>query len=402
MHRHKKFVSHYLFIVVLCAGIISAAQQESQTTTPDAVIHSVVDAIENNYLRARANPLWNIARDKLLAGKYKDSAEAFKAVRDQLPFLEDSELNLLTPDEIKAVQGEATGEKIGPGLADFCIDMQLESGRARVVTPLVGSPAMKAGIQPGDVIVSINGKPTSDMNHEQVMDTLRSATAEGARLQIERGEQTINVNLHSSADKVDAVYSAVQHVSGKNIGYIRVALFTPDLPAKARAAVMKLEQSGVQGYVLDLRNNPGGFLNSARDLAALFAGGTLGYKVRSNKQKEAIEAPGKPLTNKPLAVLINGGTASASEFLAGALQGLQRAVVVGVRSYGRGQAQIFVPLADGHGIQIPSVQLLTPNSQEFKGKGITPDVEVKEPQLPEAQLAGPRDRQFMTAVGKLQ
>jgi len=261
---------------------------------------------------------------------------------------------------------------------------------------------MKAGIQPGDVIISINGKPTSDMNHEQVMDSLRAATAEGAKLQIERGAQSVIATLHSSMEKLEAVHSAVERVSGKNIGYIRVAMFTPDVAQQAREGIARLEQSGVDGYVLDLRNNPGGFLNSARDLAGFFVSGTLGYKIRIGNQKEGIETPGKPLTTRPLAVLINGGTASASEFVAGALQGLQRARVVGVRSYGRGQAQIFIPLADGFGIQIPSVSLTTPSGQEFKGKGITPDVEVKEPQLPETQLAGPRDHQFITAVARLQ
>ena len=377
------------------------AQEQASSTTPDAVIHRVIDAIDKNYLQANRNPLWNITRDRLLAGKYKNSSEAFQGVREQLPFLEDSELNLLTPDEIKAVQAEATGEKIGSGLADFCIDMQLESGRARVVTPLVGSPAMKAGIQPGDVIISINGKPTSDMNHEQVLDSLRAATQEGAKLQVERGEQSVAATLHSSAEKLEAVHSAVERVSGKNIGYIRVAMFTPDVAQKAREGIARLEQSGVEGYVLDLRNNPGGFLNSARDLAGFFVSGTLGYKIRSGNQKEGIETSGKPLTARPVAVLINGGTASAAEFVAGALQGLQRAVVVGMRSYGRGRGQIFIPIEDGYGMQIPSVSLTTPNGQEFKGKGITPDVEMKEPQLPETQLSGPRDRQFLRAVASL-
>lgn len=377
------------------------AQEQSPATTPDAVIHSVVDAIAKNYLRARANPLWNLTRDKLLAGKYKNSTEAFQAVRDQLPNMEDSELNLLTPSEVEEVQSVALGQKVGLGLADFCIDMQIETGRARVVTPIAGSPAMKAGIQPGDVILSVNGKATSELSHEQFMDTLSSATPGGLKLQIERGENTVTAVVQPSSEKLEALQSMVKRVSGKSIGYIRPVLFTPDLPQKARAAVTKMEQEVVVGYILDLRNNPGGFLNSARDLAGVFVTGKLGYALRSNGVKQPIEVGGEPLTKKPLVVLINGGTASASELLAGALQGLHRGVLVGSITYGRGQAQIFVPLAEGYGIQIPSVQLLTPDEREFKGKGIAPDIEIEQPQLQESQVAGQKDQQFMRAVKEL-
>lgn len=393
-----------LFSVPQCLGgevLFEALQEQTQPTNPDVIIHSVVDAIQKNYLRARANPLWNIARGALLAGKFKDSAEAFQAIQKQLPYMEDPELNLLTPDEIAAVQSEALGGKIGLGLCDFCLDMQLETGRARVVTPLAGSPAMKAGIEPADVIVSINGKATSEMSHEQVMDALRAPAPAGVKLQIERGEKEITEVLRPSSEKPEALQFAVKQLSGKKIGYIRVALFTPDLAQKAQEAVTRLEQDSVDGYVLDLRNDPGGFLNPAKVIAGMFATGTLGFEVRSNDKKETVEAKGTPLTKKPLAVLINGGTASASEFLAGALQGLHRGVLVGERSYGRGQAQIFTSLADGYGIQIPSVLLMTPSGDVIKGKGIVPDVEVKQAQLPESQLAGPRDKQFLRAAASL-
>src|SRR5215813_7822624 len=125
-----------IFTGFLCIVNISSAQEEKKST-PDGIIHSVINAIDEQYLHARANPLGNITRDKLLAGRFRDTTETYEAIRKQLPFLEDPELNVLTPQEIAAVQSEATGEKIGLGLADFCIEVQIESGRARVVTPLV-------------------------------------------------------------------------------------------------------------------------------------------------------------------------------------------------------------------------------------------------------------------------
>lgn len=392
-----------MLIPILCFSVsprLSGGTSQAQSN-PDAIVHSIVDAIQKNYLQARANPLWNIARDHLLAGKYKTAADVFQAAQKQLPLLEDSELNLLTPDEIAAVQAEALGQKIGLGLCNFCLDMQIESGRARVVTPLIGSPAMKNGIESGDVIVSINGNATSEISHEQVMDALHASSPGGVKLQIERGEREVTTILQPSADPLAVLLSVTKRVSGKNVGYIRIALFTPDVGQKVREEVSKLEQSGVDGYVLDLRNDPGGFLNSARDVVGVFASGTMGFKVPSNGQKEPVEAKGALLTTKPLAVVINRGTASASEFVAGALKGLHRGTLVGETSYGRGQAQIFVPLADDYGIQIPAVQLLTPDGEGFKGKGIAPDVEVKQPQLPDTQLTGPQDKQFLKAVASL-
>ena len=390
-----------LLLAALLTGAFCSSQEQQQPTTPDGIVHSIIDAIEKNYLQTRANPFWNIARDALLAGKYKDSAQVFQAAQKQLAFMQDSELNLLNPTEIAAVQSVALGQKVGVGLADFCIDLEVDSGRARVITPIMGSPAMHAGIQPHDVIVSIDDKQTSDMNHEQVMDGLRAPVEDGVKLKIQRAAKTLNVVLASSEEKLDVLHFEAKRVSSKSVGYIRVALFTPDLGAAARAAVAKLEQDGVDGYILDLRNDPGGFLNSARDLAGLFTSGTLGYKLRGNGKKEAVETQGKPLTSKPVAVLINAGTASASEFVAGALQGLKRARLVGERSYGRGRAQIFMPLAEGYGIQIPAVELLNPDQKGFKGKGIDPDVEVKQPQLQETELTGAKDRQFLAAVKSL-
>lgn len=395
---------HFLlvFTVLLASQCLPAQEaakpKEQDDPAANKIVQDAVQAISDHYLHVQANPLWNIAQDELLKRPYHNSAEAFQAIQQQLPGLEDSELNLLTPAQIAAIQAEATGQSMGLGLADFCIDLQLGTGRARVVTPLAGSPAMIKGIEPRDVIVSINDKQTSEMNHEQVADALRTAAPGGTRLEIERGEKTLHFTLEASTEKLEPLRYEVKHVNRKSIGYIRVTMFVPDLGTLARDAVSKLEQSGVDGYVLDLRNNPGGFLNSARALAGVFMTGSMGFRVDSKKKKEPIEATGTPLTEKPLAVVVNEGTASASEILSSGLQGSHRAQLVGVRTYGRGQAQIFFPVAEGYGIQIPSVLFLTLGGQSYKGKGISPDIEVKQPQLQEHQLAGPLDKQFLRAV----
>lgn len=398
---------HFLLVMifVLVSQFLPAQEaakpKEPDDPTADKIVQDAVQAISDHYLHVQANPLWNIAEDALLKRQYHNSAEAFQAIQQQLPGLEDSELNLLTPAQITAIQAEATGQSMGLGLADFCIDLQVGTGRARVVTPLAGSPAMVKGIEPRDVIVTINDKQTSEMNHEQVADALRSAAPGGTRLEIERGDKTLHFTLEASGEKLQPLRSEVKRVGGKSIGYIRVTMFVPELGALARDAVSKLEQGGVDGYVLDLRNNPGGFLNSARALAGVFMTGSMGFRVDSKKKKEPIEATGTPLTKKLLAIIVNEGTASASEILSSGLQGSHRAQLVGTSTYGRGQAQIFFPVAEGYGIQIPSVLFLTLDGQSYKGKGISPDIEVKQPQLQENQLAGSLDKQFLRAVQSL-
>jgi carboxyl-terminal processing protease len=398
---------HFLLALIFVAvSQILPAQEAAKPKEPDdpaadKIVQDAVQAISDHYLHVQMNPLWNIAEDALLKRQYHNSAEAFQAIQQQLPGLEDSELNLLTPTQVAAIQAEATGQSMGLGLADFCIDLQVGTGRARVVTPLAGSPVMMKGIEPRDVIVTINDKQTSEMNHEQVADALRAAGPGGTRLEIERGEKTLHFTLEASAEKLQPLRYEVKHVVGKSIGYIRVTMFVPDLGTLAHDAVSKLEQSGVDGYVLDLRNNPGGFLNSAKALAGVFMTGSMGFTVDSKKKKEPIEAIGTPLTKKPLAVVVNEGTASASEILSSGLQGSHRAQLVGASTYGRGQAQIFFPIAQGYGLQIPSVLFLTLDGQSYKGKGIAPDIEVKQPQLQENQLTGPLDKQFLRAAQSL-
>ena len=359
----------------------------------------VIKIIDEHYLRAQANPLWNLAKEKILAGNYHNPAEASQGIQTQLAILEDSELNLLNSAEMAATQSEALGEKIGIGLPDFAIDRNIDSGEARVVTPVVGSPAMQAGIEPRDVIASINGKGTNDMTHEQVMQALRAGPA---HLAIHRGDRRMQVTLQPSAEKLRAVEFFVKPTRKGKIGYIRIAQFTPDVAAAVKNAISNLEQSEVSAYILDLRNNPGGFLNAVREVAGFFATGTLGYKRSPDDKREPVDATGKPLTDKPLAILINGGTASAAEFLAGGLQGLQRAILVGTKTYGRGRAQIFFPLGDDYGLQVPSVELLTPAGKGFKDTGIAPGIEVRQGILQEKDLGGIRDRQFVRAEAELE
>jgi carboxyl-terminal processing protease len=370
-------------------------------TNPSSTVRNAVSIIDQKYLHAASNRAWKQARQALLAGRYQSAAEAYQALGKQLASVHDPELYLVNSREFRAREEELEAKRVGTGLASFAIDRDPSSGYARVVTAIDSSPAARAGIRPRDLIVSINGEPTREMSHEQILDALAAEAVGKVRLKIRRGWRTRRVTLEPSPRPLDAVQFSLKKTDGKRIGYIRVLLFTPDAGQRVESAVMELERAGVDGYVLDLRNNPGGSLPSAVRAATAFTAGVLGTEVRGSGRSELLTR-GAPLTGKPLIVLINGGTASAAEMLAAALHDLHRAVLVGSSSFGRGRTQAYIPLSDGYGILVPTGEILTPDGQALKRSGIRPDLKVAGDFLPAGRIATRHDAQFERAVAVLQ
>ena len=384
-----------IFAILICAAM---AQDSRPPSSPSEITKTIVSAIDERYLYADSNPAWKTARIRILDAQNSDNKSAYGLIAAELTKLRDSELHLVTPAESAAIEQEGKGTALGTGLIDFGIDVVPETGEARVVTPLVGSPAATEGVRPRDVIVSINGEPTSTLDHEQVADFLRQNTAD---LVLRRRNKTLHVHIQRSDDPLSAVVAETKATRRGKIAYIRIAQFTPNSGDTVRAKVQGFESDQPQGYILDLRNNPGGFLGAAGTVAGVFTSGTLGAKVRRNGAVEPITTSSESLTKAPVVLLVNEGTASAAEFLAGALQDLRRARVVGAPTYGRGQAQIYVPVADNYGLVIPSALIRTPSGKLFKGIGLQPDLLVSSQPVAEADLGTSRDRQFQAAVAVL-
>jgi carboxyl-terminal processing protease len=391
-------------LMLLLATLLSAPPRPANSLVgpnPATTVRDAVSIIDQKYLHAASNPAWKQAKETLLAGRYQSTSEAYRALAEQLARVHDSGLYLVNSEEFRLREEELEARRIGTGLASFAIDRDPSTGYARVVTALDESPAARAGIRPRDLILSVDGESTRKMSHEQILDAL-GARAEKVKLEIARDGRTRRVMLRPSHQPLDAVQSFRRKIHGKMIGYIRVLLFTPDAGQKVQSAVMELQHEGVDGYVLDLRNNPGGSLSSAESAARAFTAGVLGTEVRGNGRPERLLTRGAPLTGKPLVVLINGGTASAAEMLAGALHDLHRAVLVGSPSFGRGRTQAYIPLSDGYGVFVPTGELLTPNGRALKPEGIRPDLEVGGDFLPGKRIATRHDAQFERAVAVLQ
>jgi carboxyl-terminal processing protease len=395
-------VSLLLFIcLTLGGGLPAHTARLFVELSPAKTVSSAVSLIDQKYLHAKTNRAWQQAKRTLLEGRYQSAAQAYQALAEQLASVHDPELYLLNSDEFRTRQEELEARRVGTGLTYFAIDRDPTTGDARVVTALGDSPAARAGIRPRDVIVSIDGRPTRQMSHEAVLDALAARGESKMRLVIRRGNHKRKVTLEASSQPLNAVQYSRKKIGGKTIGYIRVLLFTPNAGYQVQNAVSELERQGVDGYVLDLRNNPGGLLDSAEHAASGFTSGVLGTKVTERGAAERLVTRGAPLTGKPLVVLINGGTASAAEVLAGALHDLRRAVLVGSPSFGRGQTQAYFPLSDGYGVVVPTAEIRTPDGRSFKPLGLRPDLQIGGDLLPARKIATRHDAQFQRAIAVL-
>lgn len=384
----------------LLCGVPRPAASGVVESSPVEKVRQAVSLIDRDYWRAKTNPAWQQAKQALLAGRYGSTGQAYAALAEGLDRADDPGLYLVSAEEFRAREDVLEARRTGTGLPAFAIDWDRASGGVRVVTALGDSPAARAGIRPQDIIVSIDGQATRAMSHPQVAEALG---AQGrVRLVIERGGRLRRVTLTPSKEPVDAVQFSRRKMGGKTIGYIRVLLFTPGAGDRVRYAVTALEGNGVDGYVLDLRNNPGGLLSSAEQAASAFTTGVLGTEVRGQKGPGSpLVTYGAPLTGKPLFVLVNGGTASAAELLASGLRDLHRAVLVGTPTFGSGQTQRYVPLSDGYGVMVPTAEIRTPDGQALQAAGIRPDLEVSGDFVSTRVAGTPRDAQFRQAVAVL-
>lgn len=390
IHRAAVFL-----LFVFLAGLRTTALGSEET--PDQIIRSAVNAIDAHYLYARSNTMWAAAKGRLLQASYKGADEACQALIHELATLGDSELNVVSKSQLAELQKDTTGERIGIGLVDFSIDRD-PSGEARIVTPIFGTPSVESGVQAGDILEAVNGRATKAMVHEEVVDELRRQTPSGTELTLRRAKTRVQLVIHATEAKLDAVHLETMMRGGRKIGYIRIAQFTPEAGQHVRLAVSQFESESVTAYILDLRNNPGGLLSSAVTAASAFTSGTLGFAVHLDGMPEPINSTEAVLTKKPVVVLINRGTASAAEVLTAALQDHARATIVGTPSYGRGQSQRYYPLTEGYGMIVPSALIHTPAGKEFKGKGLIPDVAVSQDSVTLRTVATKQDAMFARAV----
>jgi carboxyl-terminal processing protease len=264
------------------------------------------------------------------------------------------------------------------------LEVGTDNGAIRVVSPIDDTPAAKAGIQAGDLIVKMNDNPVRGMSLQKAVDKLRGEKGTSIKLTLYReGEKgPLDIEVVRDIIQVSAVRSRLLE---PGYGYIRVSQFQTKAGADFVAALEELiAQQPIKGLVIDLRNNPGGLVPASIEISdALLDGGTVVYTEgrlpSSNRSFEA--SPGDLLNGLPVVVLINGGSASASEIVAGALQDHGRAAILGTQSFGKGSVQTVIPLGDGRAVKLTTARYFTPNGRSIQAEGIVPDIVIERAEI---------------------
>jgi len=263
------------------------------------------------------------------------------------------------------------------------IEVTMEDGLVKVVAPIDGTPAAKAGIMSGDLVTQIDDEAVQGLTLEQAVNKMKGPPNTKTKLTIVRknADNPINVTIVREIIRVRPVS---YHTEGGNIGYIRISSFneqTTDELKKAIADIAKqIPSQSLAGYVLDLRNNPGGLLDQAVSVSSAFMmrGEVVSTRGRRAEETQRFAARGGDITKgKPVVVLINGGSASASEIVAGALHDHKRATLIGTRSFGKGSVQTIIPLGPGNGaLALTTARYFTPSGRSIQAQGISPDIEI--------------------------
>ena len=319
---------------------------------------------------------WINLRKEVLSKTYSDSNEAYDAIRDMLSNLDDSYTRFLEPKEFNQMRIDTSGELTGVGIQ---IVKDKESDDLIIISPIEGTPAFDAGIKARDKILSIDDISTEGMNIEDAVKLIRGQRGTKVKLEILRGSKSFFKILSREKIEIKSVSSKVnQTKNGLSIGYVRIKQFNANASKETRDAIKDLETKKVAGYVLDLRSNPGGLLESSIDISRHFINkGVIVSTVSKDGLKETKKGNGQALTKKPLVVLVNEGSASASEIVSGAIKDNKRGKLIGKKTFGKGLVQSMRTLVDGSGLTVTVAKYLTPNGTDINKSGIIPDIEVR-------------------------
>lgn len=343
------------------------------------------DALPWEEARLLAEVIERVKRDYV--DRVDDHDLIAAAIRGMIADL-DPHSAFLGPEEFQDIRISTTGKYSGIG-----VDIGIEDGGVVVVTPIDGSPASRAGILPGDVILSVNGLPVDASDLEDTVARMRGPAGTSVVLLIRREgvEEPLEIELDRGQVEVQSVRAELFEAGD---AYVRISHFTDGTAENLRSALAGLEQQAgrpLAGLVLDLRNNPGGVLDAAIAVADAFLdqGLIVSAEGRMPEARFRVNAtPGDILNGAPLTVLVNQGSASASEIVAGALKDHRRATIIGTPTFGKGSVQTIIPLSEGHAIKLTTSRYYTPSGMSIHARGVTPDVVVERgPDGEDAQLA---------------
>ncbi len=383
-----------LFLLTTIFSGISAAQldggaeeelgQEDQDYSKANAFQDIIYLLQNYYVE-------DVEFDTMIQG----AIEGMLNKVDRYSYFMDAE-------EYEEMQTEYEGHYGGIGIVITTRDNKLT-----IVSPIKNTPGERADLRAGDIITAIDGRETADMSQMKAVNMMRGEPGTEVILTINRGDNDpFDVEIVREDIEVPYVESEMQT---EEIGYISLAQFIEEVGPKLETAVQELKDQGAKGIILDLRNNPGGLLNEAVDVSSVFLDEGEVVSIRQKNENERVLSINKQIngdTEIPLIILINKGSASASEIVAGAMQDYDRAKILGTKSFGKGVVQSVIPLKDGSAVSLTTARYYTPDGNYIHEKGIVPDIEVERDMeaVETAVEAGetPPDNQLDQAVDEME
>lgn len=374
--------------VALCGGAVAATAAVSLfgpglsrvraalQDSPKTVVDEAWQIVNREYVDGTFNQVdWQATRQSLLSKNYTSRDQAYKALRSALEKLNDPYTRFMDPKQYEALSNQTSGELSGVGIR---LEVNEETKVLTVVEPIENSPALRAGIQSGDRILSINGKPTKGMTVEDASNLIRGDVGSKVSLQIGRqGQSSFTLSLTRARIELPTVRYALKQEGSKRVGYIRLNEFSAHAADQMRKAIRDLNNQKVEGFVLDLRGNPGGLLQASIDISRMWMDkGAIVRTVDRKGNNEEMTANQTAITNLPLVVLVDGNSASSSEILTGALKDNGRATVVGSQTFGKALVQSVHSLSDGSGLAVTIAHYYTPRGTDISHKGIAPDIKI--------------------------
>ena len=354
----KSFFANLLIFLILIVNSSHAENNKDLYEKLDS-FGDVFDLIQKNYVE-------DVEDEKVIEFAINGMLQAL-----------DPHSGYMNTDQYIEMQEETEGEFGGLG-----IEVSMENGFIKIITPIDDTPAAKAGVMPGDYITHINGESIQGQSLQESVEKLRGLVGTSVEISIARaGEDEV---LIKSIKRAIITVQAVKFRREDNVGYIRLISFSEQAGKGIKKAIKDLQkeigEKNISGFILDLRNNPGGLLGQSIDVTNHFlsSGEIVSTKGRDKRNIARFDASKGDLTNgKPLVILINEGSASASEIVAGALQDHKRAIILGAQSYGKGSVQTIFPLNDKSAIRMTTALYYTPSGDSIHKVGVIPDIEVK-------------------------
>ena len=374
----KNNIKALLIITIVTFPFFSNAQQEPG----EEIVSQVIQSIDNQYYDTTYNGKnWEKIQLETVLLMEILPLKNTQFVDSLLYRLDDPSVRVLTPTQFQTLNTELTkSQHIGIGLTELlCVDIDKKTREVRIITPLHNSPAARANLQPNDIILSINKQSVEGLQLEEVMDLMRLKKGKKVKLKIKRNDKIRKVKIKTAVvqQSLEPYFKVIQH-DGKKIGCVWFPQFTNAAAPQFQDIIQQFQAQNVDGILLDLRNNPGGLLQEAQRIGGFCMGQTaMGRAEGKSNYLSVLPTLEAKITDLPMVVLTNNGTASAAELLAGSLQYEKRAIIIGERTNGKGLIHTFIPLADDYimACSIGRISLL--NGRDLLTEGVEPDIIIK-------------------------